>query len=1061
MSERWLKSFLIFFFFVSGACGLMYEIAWLRVMGLVFGNTTFATSTVLSGYMAGLGLGALALGKWVDRGRDPVRGYAYLEGGVALYALLTPLIWKLIDALHAGFYGFFKPSFLQASLFMFGVAFFALLLPTFLMGGTLPLLSRYFVRDAEAAGRSVGLLYALNTLGAVVGVLGSGFFALYTLGVRETVLLTASLNFLIFAGSMALVRFRKPVWKAPAPSGEPSSEPQGVGANASLLPGWISWLLLALFGISGAVSMMYEIGWTRVLAIALGSSVYAFSVMLATFLFGIALGSFLFSVAAKRIRPDLGSFAALQMLTAITVLLGINQFDDMPFYFAQFYQATGGSIPRLEVAKFFLSASIMLPPTVSIGAMFACFIHVTRRTARIGHEVGRAYFANTLGTIFGSALTGFVWIPLFGIHRTLVAAALINAGVGLLCFLVSPRAWHWRRTVTAGFLGLGVAAGAFAVEPWDSALITSDVAVRPRLVAGLNKQEFRKTMTEKKTVFYREGTSATVSVNQWRDNLSLSVNGKVDASNEDAFTQFLLGHLPMLLHPQAKRVFVIGMGSGSTLSAVAAHPVRRIDCVEIEKAVVEGALFFSRLNRNVLRDERVRVFINDGRNMLRLMPDTYDVIISEPSNPWMAGVANLFSYEHYQTMRSRLNPDGVVCQWLHAYSMSPEDLKMIVRTFTLVFEDVSLWASYYPDLMLIGRREARPVDFRHIRNSFRNPVVRGDLWPHGVRRPEGFFASFWLGDADLRRLGEGARVNSDNHPYLEFSAPRYLYRDTALDNFTMLNIYRREEYPAIAHLYPPVERNTAFYDAVARALIGQRLYDRAERFLERSNEIRPGHAEYLELAGRAQFERGNPAAAEEFLSRAVAVRPESAEARLFLGRILARKGENEKAREHLQKAVALSPRDLPSLLVLAEFLAETGDARRAISFYGRFLALRHGRDFSVVNKMAEAAAKSGDLPRLWVFSRILFRNYPRFVPAYERLGGELEAKGLYREAVNVYRILAGTLPRESAAYINLARAYERMGQLASSREALSQAMRLDPTLAKNPAFARVLEQLNR
>ncbi len=305
ISTKAIRNLLLICFFVSGACGLIYEVAWLRSMGLIFGNTTFATSAVLASYMAGLGLGAFWWGRRIDRHKEPVKVYAWLEAGVGVYALLTPLIWALIDLATVGFYRFITPAFLPALIFKLIVSFAALLFPTFLMGATLPVLSKYFIHGEKEVAKQVGLLYGLNTFGAVIGVLISGFFALQTLGVRETVYLTAAMNFVIF---VLCLNFRGPMLRTASPASQPS--PGTVIAKAALSPTAVRFLLVS-FAISGAVSMMYEVAWTRVLATALGSSVYAFSIMLATFLLGISIGSYLFSLAADRLKINLPVFGLL------------------------------------------------------------------------------------------------------------------------------------------------------------------------------------------------------------------------------------------------------------------------------------------------------------------------------------------------------------------------------------------------------------------------------------------------------------------------------------------------------------------------------------------------------------------------------------------------------------------------------------------------------------------------------------------------------------------------------------------------------------------------------
>jgi spermidine synthase len=1060
ISRKKLQALIIGCFFFSGACGLVYEVAWLRVMGLIFGNTTFATSTVLAGYMAGLGLGALWWGKRIDRGGDPVRVYAKLEAGIGVYALLTPLVWLLIDLFTIGFYRFISPAFFTALLFKFVIAFIALLIPTFLMGATLPVLSKYFVTRDEDVAKQVGLLYGLNTLGAVCGVLFSGFVALQTFGVWQTVYLTGFFNFVIFYLCRQFFSTPDADPKVAPAETVPSKNLGGQSPLAAFSPA-VTWTLLACFAVSGGVSMMYEIAWTRVLAMAVGSSVYAFSLMLATFLLGISLGSYLFSAFSRFFRANLHTFALLQLLTALFGLWGINRFNDMPYYFVQIFGAAHGSDFLLHCGRFLLCSIVMLPPTLMIGAMFSCFIHVLRRSRPLGSEIGEAYFSNTIGTILGSILTGFVIIPLVGIQHSLLLAAGLNAAIGILVFFLpgskgdSPSR-ALKGTVPFVILLGVIALVGFSVRPWDRGFISSDLAVKPERALGLTRGQLLNTMRERELLFYKEGLSATVTVTQIRDDRSLSVNGKVDASTDDTFTQVLLGHLPMALHPAPKNVCVIGLGSGSTAAAVASYPVERIDMVELEKEVVEGAGYFKELNRNVLADPRLKVHVNDGRNFLLLDPAKYDVIISEPSNPWMAGVANLFSLEHYKTMKKRLAPGGIVCQWLHAYSMSPDDLRMIIRTFSEVFPDVSLWTSYYPDLMLIGTAEPLALDMKNFERAYAIPSVREDLEAHGIRSPLGFLSNAWLFDPALRRVALGAKINSDDHPYLEFSAPRNLYKNTLLENFTLLNPRSSlAKFPEIKNLTPPQEKNIAFYNALARGYLAKRFNANADKILDAAEKLDPANPETLLLRGIFYYQVKAYGKAKELFTQAVTADPSSAEAHVYTGLVLQDEGQMLKAIESFRKAAELAPRNAVYLVHLANTFLKLGLNQQALINFDKALAVRPD-DFDSAAKRALLIMNFGTPEEKMRAARGIVARYPRFTNGYEWLGDLLEKSGRPEEALALYQTMAKVFPGEAGPWINLARASDLLGRPEDMKKYMTKAVQLDPALAKNPGVYKIL-----
>ncbi|MFH0984845.1 MAG: fused MFS/spermidine synthase [Candidatus Omnitrophota bacterium] len=1052
ISSRSMKNLILICFFISGACGLIYEIAWLRTLGLIFGNTTFATSAVLAGYMAGLGLGAFWWGRRADRQEHPVKIYAWLEAGVGSYALLTPLIWILIDLLTIGFYRFISPSFVPALIFKLIVAFLALLVPSFLMGATLPVISKYFVRHEQEVAKQVGLLYGLNTFGAMVGVLVSGFFAIEMLGVRETVFLAAGMNFLVF---FLCSYFQSSAGDAGLSAPE---KVQSAGSPEAAFSPLVIRLLLAAFAVSGAVSMMYEVAWTRVLATVMGSSVYAFSIMLATFLLGISLGSYGFSLAAKKLKIDLSVFSLFQMLTALTAILGIFVFQDMPYYFLQIYARALGSEFLLNLGKFALCASVMLLPTVAIGAMFSCFVHVLRRSKPIGREIGEAYFANTLGTIAGSILTGFVIIPLIGAHHTLLLAAGLNTAIGLFAFAIGRTRLQWKRVLPVVISLTLIAVSASFVRPWDRGFIASGLAISPDWAVGKTKSQILDALNKRELAFYKEGLSSTVAVHRVNDVLWLSVNGKADASSDprDAVTQALLGYIPMMLHPDPKKVLIIGLGSGFTATAVATHPVQQIDVVEIEKAVVEAADHFKEFNRHVLADPRVRLHINDGRNFALLTPEKYDVVISEPSNPWMAGVANLFSREHYQTLRKRLAPGGIVCQWLQTYSMSPEDLRMVVKTFVTAFPETSIWTTRQGDLLLIGKKEPLVLDMKNAERSFQISQVQKDLKDFSIHNAEGFFSHGLLFQPAVSVFAKNGRVNSDDHPFLEFSAPRNLYRSTVEKNAALLEGYAKAgTFPEVQDLEPPQEKNVSFQNALARGYLFAGYLALAEAALEKAVKIGPPDAETFLLLGILQYHLENQGKALRFLSTAARLRPQDPEAHYYAGLIFQSGGRNPEALVAFRNAAQLGPQESLYLTALANHLLLSKQDTAALEMFTKALALDPG---NVENwrKRTTLTFQLGTLKEKKYICEEVLRRYPKYEINYQLYGDLLFEEGNFAEALSVYLKLLALAPRVAQSYINLAKLSHKLGNARATRTYLRKAIRYSPKLAENLDIQKML-----
>jgi spermidine synthase len=766
-------------FFLSGAAGLLWELVWTRLLGTVFGHSVYAIATVLAVFMGGLALGSALGGPWADRLRRPVRTYALLEAAIGAYCLVTPVLLGAVGPVYLRVFRSLEPSLLGASAIRAVLAAAVLLPATTLMGATLPVLARAMAVVRKDVGAAVSVLYALNTCGAVLGAAATGFVLLPTIGLRLTTLLGVGLN--LAAGVIAAIVSRGEQ-AASIASAEPADDATPRGPP--LDPRARRTVLVAI-GASGAAAMGYEIAWTRALGLALGSSTYAFSAMLTTFLVGLALGAALVSAGLARRPLGLAAFGAVEVGAGLAALVLLPAFGRLPEAVLWLFVRLGLSPATALAAQLGLAFAVMIVPTLLVGATLPWALALVARSRDgVGAQVGRAYGANTVGTIAGSLLAGFVLLPALGPETTVLVAAAVNvaAGAAALAFAAPGRpAW----------LRAGAAVAAFAVilpfvPRWDDALMTSGAAIYaqrllrdPDPVASL-----RRNSAQSEQLLHVDGLSSTVSVVRAKGTLSLKVNGKVDASNgTDMATQLIVGHLPALLHPGARRALVVGLASGVTASALALHDLREIDVAELEPSMRKACALFSRENRGVLRDPRVRVWDEDGRHVLAAAARPYDIVVSEPSNPWIAGVASLFTVDFYRQARERLAEGGVFVQWLQAYDIYPRDLRMIVRSFREVFPGATLWRGYLSDYMLVGSRGPISVDPLAIARKLgaASPALREDLASFHVETPAGLGALLALGEADLARFAEGAPLNTDDLPLLEFSAPLALYERPTLD----------------------------------------------------------------------------------------------------------------------------------------------------------------------------------------------------------------------------------------------------------------------------------------
>ena len=792
-----MVALLYLLFFLSGAAALVYEVVWARSLGLVFGGSHLAVATVLSVFMGGLALGGWLLGKAADRSTRPLRLYALLELGIAGAALLFQALILAYPTIYPPLarLGEHQTAWLTLLRVLFAVA--AMLLPTTLMGGTLPLLSRLIAGRTASLGRPLSLLYGINTLGAVTGTLAAGFVLLPGLGVRRTTAFAVAINVAVGLVALGLSR-RAGVVQRSGGQALDAEPPQG----APPLP---FRLALLGIGISGFCALAYEVLWTRVLGMVLGTSVYSFTIMLVAFLAGIAAGGQAHSLlpgawtSARGWRRPILGFAAAQVVIGVCALGATYALGDLPAHASglQTRLATGqAEFLARQASSFLLAFAYMAVPAFFMGLAFplAGTIHALRRRS-VGAAVGEVLAVNTMGAILGAAAAGFLLIPLFGIERALQVVVAVNVGTGLtIAASVLPRP-----RLLAGLATAGAAAGV-------AVLVSLPASARfwdPKLLAvyrNNQRQTFdtpehvEDALRNTDVLYWFEGINETISVIEPKGGTrAFVVNGRVEASThlEDIHCQRALGHLPMLAHPAPRKVFVLGTGSGMTLGAVLIHPeAERVTLAEIEPGVFGATRTFARWNHDALDSPKLTVVRNDGRNFLRTTRERYDVITADPIHPWSGGAAYLYTDEYFRTVAARLAPGGVACQWLPLYELSLADLRSVVATFSRSFRHVALWLTY-ADAELLGSQEPIRFDQGGLAARLADPRIEADLAEVGMGTPDDLLAHFLAGDEALRAFGRGGVVNTDDNLWLEFSAPRSQGRiDLVASNFASLTAMR-------------------------------------------------------------------------------------------------------------------------------------------------------------------------------------------------------------------------------------------------------------------------------
>jgi spermidine synthase len=796
------RPLLFFFFLISGTSGLVFEVIWSRMLMQVFGSTTFALSALLTAFMAGLALGSEIGGRYAKRLRRPLRWYGLMELGIGGFALLVPIVLEALPALYAPLFQHLYDDFYVFSLLRFAMVFLVLLVPTTCMGATLPFLTEFVARQGQDWESSAGLLYGTNTIGACIGTAASGFFLLPALGLRSCNMVFAAVSIALCIVVVATdARWNDGALPVPekATAARPSLSPQ------------VKWVL-ACFAVAGGVSMTYQVLWTRAYVMVLGSSTYSFTVILATFLVGLAGGSAIMSALLRRVRDPLFLLALTQAGVCLAAAMCFWTLGLTPGLLFEHLRSGTPSPASVWTYGVGLVALVVLVPTLLQGAAFPLAIRVVSDATPKGESgggiVGRTYAINTVGAIVGSFASGFVLMPLLGLRSAMMLTLGVNFAAAAVLGVLSlrERAGGVRVSTFTGLALACVAAVVLAPE-LDLARLSSGAFRVYWSREVFTRKSFERDRPE--MVFYRDGVAATISVERRGRLLTLKANGKPEASNDaDMATQILVGLLPFVLHETTqsaraarkagtyrppRTAAMVGFGSGVTAGAALTWPLERLDVVEIEAAMLDASRAFDPYNHAALDDPRIRVVESDGRNFLEYTGDQYDVIVSEPSNPWIAGVASLFTREHFLRARRKLAPGGVFCQWVQLYEMRPENVARVIKTFRAAFPHSLAFSSQAKgtDLVLIGSEEPVLLGVEGMPAAFSDASVRGELLRANVRTPDDLYALLFLGGDEMERfvtdreaeLGHEIIINTDDNGILEFEAPKDLVRYKEADHF--------------------------------------------------------------------------------------------------------------------------------------------------------------------------------------------------------------------------------------------------------------------------------------
>jgi spermidine synthase len=1011
--HRLLTGFILVCFFLSGMTALTYQIVWMRLISKIIGGAPFAVSAVLAVFMSGLGIGGYVSGRICFRyqGISLIRIYGLLELTIAAWALFIPLFLELSTGFYSLLYNNLYEHTLFYNLFIFAGAFLIMSFPAICMGATLPVLCRFYVTSLSHLGSHAGRLYGLNTFGAAAGALVCGFWLISALGVYGAMLAAIAINAAIGLGCLFIpVAAPKLPGKGPGAGGQPGVK------NAEIFPGQaaepyfynrISGLALVIFLVSGFCAMSCEVLWTRVLGLIAGPTTYSFTIVLATFIVGLALGNLVFGRIADKASDVFGLLVATQIAAAASALAASHILGNSQLFFARLIYTFSQNFALLNLAKAAVLFGFMLLPTFFFGAAFPLVARIYTRTLEgVGRSIGVIYAFNSIGDMLGAFCAGIVLIPLAGTEnglRLVIGLQLmVSAAAGL---------WYVRHR---GFISGFKTAGAFLLAGAAMLMITlypcwnrenlavgkyhrfDEIEAVEDLILGtgwikslFSGNPLLSAAQRGELVYWGDGMGGFTAVLKYpgpfgKSEFSMSNTGKMDASSRgDMNTQTLLAHFPMLFSDSPENVMVLGLASGVTAGEVLYYPIKRLDVVDINDRVFEASGLFSSWNNNVLKDPRTRPVVQDALAHLRLTRTRYDAIISEPSNPWMAGMADLFTREFFQTAKNRLTKNGIYVQWFHCYQMDWQTFSLIGRTFASVFSNGML-VSCEPgglskDFLLVGFKGENQPDWQQARANAAYAQKSVNI---NLARPE--LIARMIVSENLNTFFGTGEVNTYNRPVLEYAAPKLMYCGPETRQNLLAEIARRSGMSAQTRLVAKnmqedIDRQIEF------AAYALSVHSPFENMVDLSLATSAQRRRYTNLLESYCAE--NPmdlglVKDKALLShlREIQIKsikeklPDMAykgEAHKYLASLLADAGRTNQAVFHYKKALKTDPDDARSHNDLGFIFYGTGDYEKAVFHYKKALEIRPGFVTALGNMAFASLQKNQPEQALSCFKKIL------------------------------------------------------------------------------------------
>lgn len=1086
-------------FVLSGATGLVYETIWTRMLTLVFGNTVHAASTVVAAFMGGLAIGSFYFGRLADRRKDVLRIYGLLECGVAIFALCMPFILDGLNIVYGHLFRAFGEQPAPFFVARFILSFILLLPPTILMGATLPVLTRFFVRQRGRLGKQVAGLYALNTLGATAGCFLAGFFLVEKLGVTASNYATAATSLVIAACILLLARRigserGGSVHSEREEPTESRSAADSVPATGGYSPP-LRRLILVCIALVGFTSLGYEVLWMRVIIYVVTATTEAFAIVLTTFLAGIALGSLLVARWVDRWRRLLTLFGLIEIAIGFAVIASIPLLGNLYELSGMVSRLVQVDFWGLTAMKFMTTVIVIIIPTLLMGAAFPVATNgFIRSVGGVGRGVGSLYALNTVGAVCGSLAAGFLILPAMGAQMGLMFFALLNLIVGVVLWAAEPG----RRI--AGTVGCAaVAATGFIIG-----LVFIPEHTFHRL--------FNHARSQTEMIYCSEGVTATVTVHRFppgtnfQDNLRVICTTGEDVAGSDYMlrtTQMLQGHLPLLMMKPGPRAMQVGFGSGETVRVLLLEGASKLDVAEICPGLVRAAPLFADINKRAWEDPRVRIIFMDAKNYALLTGETYDIILNDSIHPRVSGNASLYTVDYFEDCRKHIAPGGLMSSWFPVYGMRPEELRMIIKSFQTVFPHATLWMAHnvvnrHAQLLAPVDDVPLRIDYRDFRERILAPHIQEDLAVVDLNDPDFFISSLVMDEHALREFTEGAEVNSDEHPLLEYGVPKFIANDElAWADILESMIPTRSDVRNLLVNLPedPEEREAldarlgSYYESnkyVARAMVkglrgdptSRQEFDRAYEIcpehpavriarerrdsqlsrLKQMAQEKPSDPEALSRLGHAYWRSDRLEEAAATMERAARFDPENAQISRWLGDIRRAGGEYEKGAAAYRRTLELRPGNLSATIGLAFALEGTGDVDGAAEAYRRALEIEPS-SVEALNSLALLELGRGSIGEAITLYRRMTEITPDSPDGWNNLAWLLAEEGTDLGEARRYAERAVELaPSSASAHDTFSWVLYKLGELTAAREAAVRALEIDPDKEASRQRIQMIDQ---